>query len=267
MVITVDSLSTIAYMVGAKEPFRPAQIVRNLHFSYTTNGARVKINGTINHNYPNARDVVATASPAGPVIYLPYKDDHITSVRLPVPAPGGVILFYTANMSGCKFFIDTIQGSNDLMVFHANTHQNPAPLHSPANFQADQALRVLNTLHDDAKADLGPLVLHDAASLAKREYYQRGYYAEQQTARPDRKNVEFVGGCTILAFFTGGAWHFYYQTWGDVSYDLPLSKRAIAKEVFTGHWKGLRDRIRKGVPHAELADLDIEVVDYRMFYE
>jgi len=52
----------------------------------------------------------------GSAYYLPYNDDKITSVRLPNPPPGGVDFSQTANMSGCKLFIDTITGSPDLTV-------------------------------------------------------------------------------------------------------------------------------------------------------
>ena len=82
----------------------------------------------------------------GDTYFLPYDNDHITSLRLPSPAPGGVTTFVTANMSGCRFFIDRITGSTDLMVYHANTHlHGSAPL-DDADHQSVNAGNVLDQM-------------------------------------------------------------------------------------------------------------------------
>src|SRR5258708_33728215 len=116
-----------------------------------------------------------------------------TSVRLPNPPAGGVDFFLTANMSGCKLFIDTITGSADLMVYHANTHQHGSPAHnSPVNFQNPLADTELNRLHTMAIADYANLpapnnlALVNVATLSKPTYYGNGALAAVRKATQAR---------------------------------------------------------------------------------
>jgi hypothetical protein len=94
---------------------------------YTTTGARINITWTPDLNNPKVKTFAGVLAATGSAYYLPYDDDTITSVRLPNPPPADVDFFLTANMSGCKLFIDTITGSPDLMVYHANTHMHGSP--------------------------------------------------------------------------------------------------------------------------------------------
>jgi hypothetical protein len=95
-----------------------------------------------------------TVDATGETLYLPWKEDHITSTVLPNPAPHGVHQFITAGLSGCKFFVDTITGSTNLLVYHANAKLHPAPLGAPMNTQPAAAINYLDvTLHTAAQAD------------------------------------------------------------------------------------------------------------------
>jgi hypothetical protein len=210
---------------------------------------------------------------------LPYDNDKITSLRLPSPPPAGVNLFFTANMSGCKFYIDTINASADLMVYHANARAtSPAPPHSPVDFQAVAADTELDRLHTAAVADYTALPynlgLVNVRTLAKPQYYGNGAAAEQRKAATRTMtmpglaalNPEFWGGCSIFGFYNAG-WRFYYQTWGGVEYDRPdiQGKKATAKAVVTFHWNQLHKLSTQGTGHG----VDIryaKVVDRQRFY-
>jgi len=37
-----------------------------------------------------------------------------------------------------------------------------------------------------------------------------------------------------MGFYTGGAWKFYYQTWGAMSYERPPAE--VIKALLTAHW-------------------------------
>lgn len=282
MAVPVASLATTPYNIGAPQVLVDVAPLRGEHKIYTTTNARINDVWTPNNLGPQMRDFAGTVNAGGNTIYLPYNDNHITSVRLPVPPPGGVNFFLTANMSGCRFFVDTINGSNDLMVYHANTHQHAAPAHNvAANFQDPNATIVLNTLHHLAQGDYAPLVLHNVADLAKPAYYQQAALLEQQKANRGRRLVfntgtavapniqqftpEFNGGCSVMGFFTAGAWHFYYQTWGDVEYDRPTGAKAVAKDLGTLHWKSVH-KLRTQGAHKAAAYANMRVVAHANFY-
>jgi hypothetical protein len=282
MPVTIGSLGTTPYLVGASQIIPAVPIIRNEHMPYTTNGARVNITETVDGTNSKIRHIAGAANVGGSVIYLPYRDDHITSVRLPVPPPGAVNFFYTANMSGCKFFVDTITGSHDLMVYHANTHQHGAPPHSPFNSQAPAAAAILDTMHTNAQLDYANLpapnnlALHNVAMLAKPQYFLEGRNAElrkfnqgrtlQQTGGAPALPPEFVGGCTVVGLFAGGGWHFYYQTWGDVEYHRPTGAATVAKALVTFHWKYIHKRIWQDVHHDPLPAMSLKVVDHGLVY-
>jgi hypothetical protein len=115
----------------------------------------------------NIHTVAKTANAAGDTIYLPFYADHITSTRLPNPPPGALAFFYTDNLSGCRFFVDTIAASNDVIVYHANTTQHSAGTNAWADVQTGAAGTVLDAMHANAQTD-GPyagLVLTNVAAL------------------------------------------------------------------------------------------------------
>jgi hypothetical protein len=251
---------------------------------YTTAGARINAVWTPDVKNPAVKHFQGTVNAGGLTYYLPYEDDKITSLRLPVPPPGGVDFFLTANMSGCKFFVDTITGSHDLMVYHANTHQHAAPAHnSPANFQNPLAAGVLNALHTNAQADYAGLAapnnlaLVNVASCDKPTYYGGGALAEQRKANQGRTLTlppamggvvvapEFLGGCSVMGFYTGGGWHFYYQTWGDVEYERRTEAKVIAKKLFTGSWNYVHKARVEGKKHKASYSTS-KVVDHALIF-
>ena len=293
MPLTRDSIKTNIYQIGAPAPVNFVTVLRGEHEVLTptpptaaTATPRISCTWTPDTGNPKVHVLTAVADNNGDTYYLPYDNNKISSMRLPDPPPAGVRYFMTANMSGCKFYVDTITGSADLMVYHANARDtSPAPNHSPADFQAGAADTELDRLHTAAQADYGAAPYHfalvNAASLAKPQYYGRGALAEQRKAASRTLlaagpggyaapllalNPEFWGGCSVIGFYKGG-WRLYYQTWGAVEYERPTieGRKATAKAVVTFHWNHLHKLSKEGNRHA----LDIryaKVVDQRRFY-
>ena len=286
---TISSLGVTTYDIGAPQVIANVLPLRGEHYIYTTNEARIDALWAPDLHDQTVQRFTGKVNLTGTALYLPYEDDKITSLRLPIPPPAGVDFFLTANMSGCKFFIDQIIGSKDLIVYHANTHKHPSAPHSPVNDQSQPASDELDGFHTRARADytaaphnLGVVSLK---SLAKPTYYGGGALAEERKARQGRNltvlkpvgsvldgtsahvatpvRPEFHGGCSIMGFYSGGTWSFYYQTWGDVSYDRPTEANVIAKKLLTGHWNYLHKSRTEGSKHRAN---EIEVVDHARFF-
>jgi hypothetical protein len=295
MAIPLASLATTPYNIGAPQVIPNVVATRGEHKIYTP--TRIAIVWTPDANNPNVRNFTGNVNPAGDTYYLPYDNDHISSMRLPDPPPIGVDFFLTANMSGCKFYIDTINGSADLMVYHANARGTaPAPANSAADFQDPLAAAELDRLHNAAQADYTAaphnLVLANAASLDKPTYYGGGALAEtrkgQAHSRPwvpsstpartlgvhqapligpmvvVQMPPEFWGGCSVFGFYNAG-WSFHYQTWGAVSYDRPTGAAAVAKAVVTGHWNSL-GKLRTHGSHHGIDSRYNKVVAHAQFH-
>jgi hypothetical protein len=283
--VTRDTIKTHPCVIGAPATVPFVTVLRGEHEIVTptppaaaNTAARVDCTWTPDQNNPKVYNLAMALNPGGHAYYLPYDNDKISSLRLPSPPPAGVNLFLTANMSGCKFFVDTINGSADLLVYHANARStSPAPAHSPVDFQAVPAGNELDRLHAAAQADYTALPynygLVNGGSLAKPQYYGAGALAEQRKVASrtlivggNALNPEFWGGCSIFGFYNGG-WRFYYQAWGSVEYDRPdiQGAKAKAKAVATLHWNHLyklrTQGTNKGVDISYAA-----VVDQRRFY-
>jgi hypothetical protein len=249
MPITANSMQNTPYQFGNFSGFNVPKL-RNEHseFDYSltrVNYATVPLgNGLEMVNYTKAAN--------GDTIYLSYFTNEISSVRLPIPPPAGVTTFTTDNLSGCKFFVDRIVGSDDLMVYHAN-----ARLHAPiSNLGATQpateslaARNHLDGLHTRARNDYFSTPPHlqfaNGASLDKPTYNQQADLEVQrkvvqgrsripnpnEAPDPNRSNSpEFLGGTVIFGFYVPtplrivpGEWRFYYQTWGAVEYRRPAT--------------------------------------------
>jgi hypothetical protein len=251
--ITSLSIHTQTYSVAGIRGCVPASSPSATHKIFAAANCRVDEDwgvgvGNAHHNHI----LNGAASAAGAIYYLPYMDDFVYSMRLPANPPVGCRKFLTANMSGCRFFVDTIQNSNDIIVYHANTKAHGSPQGSPANSQSGAAGNILMQLHATAQADyraLNPSVVTvDRTMLRKYEYYASGEaqaLASRNRGRTTTAPVnnvytpgqpaEFLGGTTICGFFNAG-WQFYYQTWGYVEYDRPGGAAVVAKALFTGHW-------------------------------
>ena len=293
MPVTRDSLKTHPYQIGAPAPLAFVNTLRGEHEILTptppaapNTAARIDCTWTPHPQNPKLSTLTANANPLGDTYYLQYDNNMISSLRLPDPPPAGVNFFLTANLSGCKFFIDTIGGSADLMVYHANARDtSPAPDHSPVDFQALAALNELDRLHTAAQLDYAAapynLALNNVGSLAKAAYYGVGALAAQRKAgsrsllypgqvggHPGLMllNPEFWGGCSLFGFYNAG-WRFYYQTWGAVEYERPQIQgtAAKAKAVVTLHWNHLHKLSKEGNRHG-LNMAYAEVVDQRRFY-
>lgn len=284
MPVTAQSLATTPYQVGAVNvpasappalPPAPPNAgptkYRNVHTIYPAPLCRINLAMTP-PTVQSALTVLAGARNVnGDAYYLKYFDDEVTSMRLPCPAPAGVAFFMTDNMSGCKFYVDRIAGSNDLIVYHVNTHQHTAGALADADVQTGAANGVLDGMHNAAQGDWAPLALHNVAQCAMPTYFGAGGQAERRKRLQGRQgalagqNPKFLGGCTIVGFPAGNTWEFWYQTWGDVSYNRPTGAGVVAKAVFTGHWNYLRKRVTQGDTHrASFATM--RVLDHRRVF-
>jgi hypothetical protein len=74
---------------------------------------------------------------------------------------------------------------------------------------------------------------------------------------------EFVGDAAFSLF--NGGWSFYYQAWGGVGYDRPVSSKLAAKALFTGHWNYVHKARVEGNKHAVGYD-NSKVVDPALIY-
>ena len=283
MPITVATLAVTPYQVGSvnvpNSQAAPPLLAytgpvkhRGVHTIYTLANSRINLN----INPPNANNALARLSGAqsatGNAVYLKYFDEEITSVRLPYPAPAGLV-FFTDNMSGCKFYVDSINGSNDLIVYHANTHQHNPGQFADADVQTANAGTVLDNLHTAAQADYAPLILNNAASCAKPAYNQSAGIEQRRKWLQGRRNTsrnagaqnrpDFVGGSFIVGFPVGGTWEFWFQTWGDISYERPDIN--IAKAFVTFHWNYLAKRKKEGLTH-RVSYRTMKVMDYNNIY-
>lgn len=226
--------------------------LRNEHSLFNNAGA-LRVDCTAGPVGPPGTSVVTftKSAAAGDTIYLSYFANEISSVRLTDPPPPGVTMFTTDNLSGCKFFVDRIVGSNDVIVYHANVRaMSPPSNHGAVNpvLETPAATLELNRLHTAAMVDwaLAPMLM--AGGEVDKPHYNLGARAMTQhkhatgrTRVPQLNDVvdplrrdrpEYAGGTVIFGFYTN-AWKFYYQSWGAVEYRRP--KRAPKG------WGGSRD--------------------------
>lgn len=218
-------------------PFAGAVRYRGEHIHYPTADLCVaSAIATPNPMLTTAKTFGGAYAGGGDTYFLPYDNNHITSIRLPSPAPGGIAHFVTANLSGCRFFVDTITGSTDLMVYHANTQAHGSPPTADAEFQSVNASTVLDQMLTDARLDLAPLALVGAASCVKNTYFRPAGNAERtlkflgkrnsgiHTPHRPRNEPSFDGGCTVMGFYGAApvaGWQFWWQCWGSVPHTDP----------------------------------------------
>jgi hypothetical protein len=238
--ITKVTLQTTPLLFGNYGGLQLAKL-RGEHTLYGNPDA-VRVDCTAAAVGPNGLASVNFAAGGGDTIYLSYFTNQISSVRLTDPPPAGVSLFTTDNLSGCKFFVDQVAGSNDVIVYHANTRALSPPSNHGAvdpTLETPAATLELNRLHTAAAGDwaLAPhnLALAAGGSVDK-PHYQLGARAKvQHKAAMGRRRVpqanepvdpqrldrpEYAGGTVIFGFYTT-RWKFYYQSWGAVDYRRP----------------------------------------------
>lgn len=263
MPVTLQSLSTIPYRIGSPQnialpvapPGNAGQAVkhRGIHTIYPLVAARIDLALTAPNAQMSLTTAAGTQSNTGDTVYLKYFDEEITSVRLPSPAPPGVDLFFTDNLSACKFYVDTIQGSNDLIVYHANTHQHTAGGLADADVQLPAAANILDNMHTAAQADYAGLVLNNVAECAMPTYFASAGNEERRKALQGRTsnlgaagNPKFLGLCSIFGFPVGNSWQFWFQTCGNVGYRRPKGKLSA---FGTLHWVQFYKLIKEGRTH------------------
>ncbi len=118
MTITIESLRNTIYTCNDPYTLKQGSTIGK-HKSYSTDRARVDL-ALETDQATRGTKIKATKNDNGKAVFLPFKENMITSVRLEPPSER-MNLFYTANMSGCKFFVDRIlDGSNHLIIYHTN---------------------------------------------------------------------------------------------------------------------------------------------------
>jgi hypothetical protein len=238
--LSAANLVTTAYLVGNFSGF-VAPKLRGEHTIFNAANCRVKLK-----EVPTGKVTFlnASADAAGDTFYLSYFQNEISSFRLPVPPPHGVDKCLTDALSGCMFFVDSINGSNDLIVYHAN-----AKKHSPAGklggthpiTETAPAATLLNQLHADARGDYPGLVLNAAGSVNKPTYNLQAQAAADRKRGHGRYNVEFLGGTIVVGFWNAADWDFYWQTYGDTEYDRPFY--APARYTEKKHYGGADTKV------------------------
>jgi hypothetical protein len=247
---------------------------RNEHTLYPTAAGRV--NHTVTAMPNDARSTIGGAlSATGDTLFLKYFDDEITSIVLPTPAPAGVVLFVTDNLTGCRFYLDQITaGGTGLVAYHANTHQHSAGAMADADAQTAAASGVLDLMHQRAQADYAALgfTLNNIATCEKSEYYLAAGNEERRKRLQGRTagktfqspaGAVFAGGTTIVGLPSGGSWEFWYQTFGTMDYERPDIRTWDALKGVK--LKYLAKRMRHGLDHAAKFD-EMKVVDCDQIY-
>jgi len=166
-------------------------------------------------------------------MYLPFAENVISSVRLPGSGAGNIDYCFTAELSGCSFWIDELTGSNDLVVYHANGLEAGKRQASMSSTITDQlAKSYMVGLHTKAHGvnarTLGTLV--NRASLFKETYLQcvKDWVAHKRAA--GRTDVVASPGTNVIGFRIGGQWQFWWQTWALVAYKRPADKKNPLKD-------------------------------------
>jgi hypothetical protein len=230
---------------------------RTEHIVYDIADTRGDYDESLNALNTNIHSVRKAVNAGGDTIYLPFYANHITSTILPVPAPAGLTFFYTDNLSGCRFFVDTIAGQNDLIVYHANTTQHSVGANAWADVQTVPAGNLLDGMHANAQTDApyAGMALTNAARLTMPRYFRNAGIEERRKgtgpqwrsatttgAAAGRHKPEFLGGCFVCGFYTGAGWDFWFQTFGDYGYTRP----GYVRGVLTFDWVGVHKRRTEG---------------------
>lgn len=270
----IGALANTMYTCGVPYQIQIKQTtMRGEHRMYGTTDCRCNI--TMPQDTNGRIMIKGTKSVGGNAICLPYDNDHISSVRLPYPAALlGIDFFYTANMSGCKFFVDRIAGSQDVIVYHANSRPTGSGLNQPPDFQAAGVTNALDALHQNAKNDYGHLTLHDRTSLAKPDYNREAAQRmmvkktrvqdRQRKVKMDikKRQLDFTGGTTIVGYPGNAGWEFYYQTWGYMTYTRPSGVTNVLSAALTFHWNYLHKLRTRGTTEEIVA---MSVIDHGQF--
>ena len=194
------------------------------HQIYDPANARCTVATTAIPGSPHVR-VTFTGDPAGDTLYLPYQPNEVHSMVLN-GLPPGITGFVTANLSGCRFYIDQITGGG-LVVYHANIQLtgggvNPMLAATETPGQALQLDALVGTARAYYQGPPHTLTLTPAATLGSPVYRNCIIREMNRKQAQGRSNLQYLSGTTVAAMLVGGAWQFHWQTWADFSYDRPL---------------------------------------------
>jgi len=253
----------------------PPIIYRGEHIIYDLAHTRGDYGEAQHAMNPAVRNVSHTPQAiGGDTIYLRFYQNKICSTRLSNPPPPGLNFFYTDNLSGCRFFIDSVSGTPDLIVYHANTTGNSAGPNAWADRQTGAAGNTLDAMRTNARLD-GPyaaLNLVPLGSIDMPTYFRAPGNEERRKGTglqgrgapvhgfPGRTKPAFFGACFVCGFFNAGRWEFWFQTWGDVGYTRPGYFQGIA----TFDWVGVHKRRTEGQEHVA-GFTSFRVLEHRQF--
>jgi len=204
----------------------------------------------------------------GEAVFLPYDQNRIFSIRLAAPSLSGqgVKFFYTENLHGCKFYVDSIKNSKDVIVYHANAiTQDPGGIDRLPNFQETVCISTLDEMYRKASQSYGNIVQKNIIAFGKTDYFKDANPVYQQKkvrklAVGVRKRQVFWGGkCFICAYPAYDKWKFYFQSFGKVTYDRPTGVGNVLAGVFTFHWNYLARLAKEG---KEGVIQDLQVIDH-----
>lgn len=244
MIPIKDTLDDIPYFCSGQS--NKAQFGhRTDHFKYNHDKARCDI--TI-RDISGRKYLEGKKNTSGEAVYLPWEEDHITSIRLEAPSRygRGAQFFYTASLHGCKFYVDTVKQSNDVIVYHANAKkEDPGGGDRLPNFQLPVCTRKLDELHRNAQQSYGNIIQKNIIAFGKTDYFALANpLLELKRVRKmpvgiRKRQVSWTGKSFICGYPSGNKWKFYYQTFGEVYYERPTGAGNVLLGVFTGHWKYL----------------------------
>ena len=221
---------------GGAFPFTPL----GNHRVYTAAACRVTL-----HPAPSAhiglRGITAlrpAVDPAGDTYFLPFSANQICSMVLPIPVAGAPQSFLTADMDGCRVFVDRVSppivpgaaavppgAPESLVIYHVNNIANSPPPGAPVNLEIPACTAQLTALRTLARADLAAapynLILIASGSISKPAYLAGAHAEEMRKAADHRTGIEFMGGTMVFGHVNAGHWEIYWTTYGDFEYHRP----------------------------------------------
>jgi len=247
MIPEQNTLKKIPYMCTGQSN-KPLFGHKTIHFKYTHDSARCNV--AISDNSRFGKSLQGEKNTSGKAVYLPWDANRITSIRLEAPSRygrgGGAQFFYTANLHGCRFYVDTIKQSNDVVVYHANAiKEDPGGRDRLPNFQLPACVRKLDEMHGAAQRSYGNIIQKNIIAFGKENYFlEANPLLELKKVRKlpvgiRKRQVIWGGKCFICGYPSGGKWRFYYQTFGEITYERPTGVGNVLLGVFTGHWNYL----------------------------
>lgn len=161
-------------------------------------------------------------------IYLPFKENKITSIEL--PNTSNIELFTTDRLNGCALYICRNVNTNRIVVCHANSivsgkkeikNRNDLIQMSPS-WQSADTEKALAQMMDDLRESYttkGKLIL--LKSLYKQDYFKNidaasNYFFNLRMIASNNAS-HFLGGSSVFGIRKNNKWSFYFQTYMNIS--------------------------------------------------